>query len=408
MKSMWRPCVAEAAARGRSGQAWPRAGLVDEVDGRFGGAAETAAAGAALATYAIARTAPGVSVTAVRTVTMLAVFAVGLWVLALAADRPAARRAVLAVTMASVLVLLFAVPLARRTFALELPPVPVCAWGTGNEIGRHRRAHHLASRPGAARSDRRTRWRQGRTREGDPRVIEGSLQITGPLPVPSGAPRSDGLASRWAGSSRLAGKLGGRPAGDFMPRASRPRGEGGVDDLADDRAWCPRRAERCPAVRRSSARLTMAPAVLGDRRRDARCHARRPDRLPVIVQCDARHHDRRTARRGVAIDRADGVRERRFYTYDLLDNADRLKQRYPWEKPRSAIFTLVLLEFGDFPMMRRVLKGSKPARRSPWPRWLSAALAVAAAAGSLLTFHRPGGAARHRGDERVGARERLV
>jgi hypothetical protein len=37
----------------------------------------------------------------------------------------------------------------------------------------------------------------------------------------------------------------------------------------------------------------------------------------------------------------------------------RLKQRYAWETPRSALFTLLLLEFGDFPMMRRVLKGIK-------------------------------------------------
>jgi hypothetical protein len=37
----------------------------------------------------------------------------------------------------------------------------------------------------------------------------------------------------------------------------------------------------------------------------------------------------------------------------------RLKQRYPWETPASAILTLVLLEVGDFPMMRRVLKGIK-------------------------------------------------
>lgn len=35
----------------------------------------------------------------------------------------------------------------------------------------------------------------------------------------------------------------------------------------------------------------------------------------------------------------------------------RLKQRYRWDKPGSAIFTLILLEFGDFPMMRRVLTG---------------------------------------------------
>jgi hypothetical protein len=37
----------------------------------------------------------------------------------------------------------------------------------------------------------------------------------------------------------------------------------------------------------------------------------------------------------------------------------RLKARYAWEKPGSAILTLVLLEFGDFPMMRRVLHGIK-------------------------------------------------
>ena len=37
----------------------------------------------------------------------------------------------------------------------------------------------------------------------------------------------------------------------------------------------------------------------------------------------------------------------------------RLKQRYAWETPGSAILTLVLLEFGDFPMMRRVMKGIK-------------------------------------------------
>jgi hypothetical protein len=37
----------------------------------------------------------------------------------------------------------------------------------------------------------------------------------------------------------------------------------------------------------------------------------------------------------------------------------RLKQRYAWEKPGMAIMALILLEFGDFPMMRRVLKGIK-------------------------------------------------
>ena len=37
----------------------------------------------------------------------------------------------------------------------------------------------------------------------------------------------------------------------------------------------------------------------------------------------------------------------------------RLKQRYPWETPAMALFTLLLLEFGDFPMMRRMLQGIK-------------------------------------------------
>jgi hypothetical protein len=37
----------------------------------------------------------------------------------------------------------------------------------------------------------------------------------------------------------------------------------------------------------------------------------------------------------------------------------RLKQRYPWESPAMALFTLLLLEFGDFPMMRRMLTGIK-------------------------------------------------
>jgi hypothetical protein len=37
----------------------------------------------------------------------------------------------------------------------------------------------------------------------------------------------------------------------------------------------------------------------------------------------------------------------------------RLRQRYDWKSPGAAILTLILLEFGDFPMMRRVLKGIK-------------------------------------------------
>ena len=37
----------------------------------------------------------------------------------------------------------------------------------------------------------------------------------------------------------------------------------------------------------------------------------------------------------------------------------RLKQHYRWESPAMALLTVVLLEFGDFPMMRRVLGGIK-------------------------------------------------
>ena len=86
------------------------------------------AAAAGLAAYAIARATPDISATAARTAAMLAVFAVGLWVLGLVADRPAGRAIALVAAMAGALVLLVAVPLARRVFALVLPPVSVCAW----------------------------------------------------------------------------------------------------------------------------------------------------------------------------------------------------------------------------------------------------------------------------------------
>lgn len=37
----------------------------------------------------------------------------------------------------------------------------------------------------------------------------------------------------------------------------------------------------------------------------------------------------------------------------------RLKAGYEWRSPSSALLSLVLLEFGDFPMMRRMLRGLK-------------------------------------------------
>jgi hypothetical protein len=52
---------------------------------------------------------------------MLAVFAMGLWVLAPVAGRPTVSRIFLVAAMASGLVPLFAVPSARRILALQLP-----------------------------------------------------------------------------------------------------------------------------------------------------------------------------------------------------------------------------------------------------------------------------------------------
>jgi cation-transporting P-type ATPase E len=90
-----------------------------------------AAATAGLAAYAIARAASGVSIAAVRTTVMLTVFTIGLWVLALVAGRPIPRSAALAAAMGGPLVMLFAVPLARHVFDLQLPPVSVCAQVAG-------------------------------------------------------------------------------------------------------------------------------------------------------------------------------------------------------------------------------------------------------------------------------------
>jgi hypothetical protein len=36
-----------------------------------------------------------------------------------------------------------------------------------------------------------------------------------------------------------------------------------------------------------------------------------------------------------------------------------MKQVYRWETPQLALFDLVLMEFGDFAMERRMLKGIK-------------------------------------------------
>ena len=84
----------------------------------------TAAAAAALASYALARAADDVSPGAARTAAMLALLAVSLWVLGIVAGR-AAWRLALVTAMAACLVPLLALPLARAIFAVQLPPAGV-------------------------------------------------------------------------------------------------------------------------------------------------------------------------------------------------------------------------------------------------------------------------------------------
>ncbi len=91
----------------------------------FAGPAGVAAGTAALASYGVARGVTSVSVTQQRTTTMLALFALGIWVLVLIARPLTAWKVALIAAMAGGLVLLLAVPLSRRIFALQLPPADV-------------------------------------------------------------------------------------------------------------------------------------------------------------------------------------------------------------------------------------------------------------------------------------------
>ena len=86
--------------------------------------AGTAAAAATLGSYALARSADGASRETASTAAMLALLAVSLWVLGIVARRTA-WRLVLVPAMASFLIPLFAIPLARSTFAVQLPPAGV-------------------------------------------------------------------------------------------------------------------------------------------------------------------------------------------------------------------------------------------------------------------------------------------
>jgi len=91
--------------------------------------AGVATAAAALVSYFIARSAGYAA--ASRTAAMLAVFAMGLWVLVLVAGWPAASRIALIAAMAAGLVPLFAVSAARRVLALQLPPAGILAATAG-------------------------------------------------------------------------------------------------------------------------------------------------------------------------------------------------------------------------------------------------------------------------------------
>ena len=82
---------------------------------------------AGLISYVIARSTPGIGVNAERTAAMLAVFAVAMWVLGLISRPLTAFRIGLLAAMVAGLVLVFAIPLGRSMFALQLPPDRVLA-----------------------------------------------------------------------------------------------------------------------------------------------------------------------------------------------------------------------------------------------------------------------------------------
>ena len=84
-----------------------------------------AAAAATMASYAIARAAPGTTAVQSRTAAMLALFAIGLWVLALIAKPLDTPRIALLASMAAGIGLLFAFPISRRLFSLQIPPLPI-------------------------------------------------------------------------------------------------------------------------------------------------------------------------------------------------------------------------------------------------------------------------------------------
>jgi cation-transporting P-type ATPase E len=91
---------------------------------RFTIPAGTVTAAATFASYLVARAWPDTTLGEARTAALLAVFAMGMWVLILIA-RPFNRaRVILVVSMAASFAVLFCVSLSRQVFGLHLPPMP--------------------------------------------------------------------------------------------------------------------------------------------------------------------------------------------------------------------------------------------------------------------------------------------
>jgi len=89
----------------------------------------TIMAGAILVVYAVARATPHATVAQARCAALLALFVIALWVLGLIARPVHPDRVALIIAMAGGLGVLLAIPLARRVFSLQVPPMSVVLIG---------------------------------------------------------------------------------------------------------------------------------------------------------------------------------------------------------------------------------------------------------------------------------------
>ena len=97
---------------------------------RFTVPAGTAGATATIATYAIARSWPGITGTQARTAAMLAIFSFAIWILGVIARPLNAAKLGLIAAMAVSVVIPLAIPLGRRVFGLSLPSPAILAWAS--------------------------------------------------------------------------------------------------------------------------------------------------------------------------------------------------------------------------------------------------------------------------------------